>query len=135
MTYDPADRSHDGQRVDALATLVRVLADAQPSMFGAEPWAHICVARVRGGFSVELVMPSRIDGVVGGTYFSTDALMDPAWDGREPRHYGTAEEAVRALLDNVVYRLHGPRERPAPTPAPVTKRQPLPANVGGDSRF
>lgn len=115
-SYDPSDRQHDGRRIDALAELVRAIA-AAPKIDGEVRWGWLCVHQsVDGGYAVELGMPIRT-GL--GTYFSAHPLMDETWDGIVPRNYATPEEAVRALLDNIICRL------------PELKT----ANIGGDSRF
>jgi hypothetical protein len=138
--YDPSDRQHDGKRLDALAELVRQLVDAphcdesvdRPWMFA---WPQLCAWKsIDGSYSLHLIMPRRVER--SGTYFSTDALMDPTWDGIVKREYGTAEEAVRALLDNVIYRVQGPAV-PDPTKAPErpARRAHVSADIGGDERF
>lgn len=137
--YDPSDRQHDGRRIDALAEIVRRMAVAPTGPRTQQEierfpncgaWAHLTVRRhMDGGLAVELQMPSRASG---GTYYSSHPLMDETWDGLVPVHYATPEDAVRALLDNVLYRLWPPHDTPKTKPV---QREPAPANIGGDNRF
>lgn len=130
--YDPSDPAFDSQRIKALSAVLQRLANAGPAMEGEGPWAHLSVFRRSGQFAVELVMPQRA-GMA--TYYSTSALMDPAWDGIEARYYDDLETAVRAMLDDVCVRLWGHRPRAF---QPVQRSEPRAfssASAGGDDRF
>lgn len=132
-SYDPSDRSHDSARIDALAVLLRKLADAQPALGTQDPWAHLCAYKRRtdGTFAFEIVMPMRCGQASHSTVY---ALMDPAADPVDARYYDTPEDAVRALLDNVIYELHGPRapEVRLTHIATVDLSRNAPANIGGE---
>lgn len=131
--YDPSDRTHDSARLDALGVLLRKLADAQPSLGQSDPWAHLCAYKRRtdGTFAFEIVMPVRCGQASHSSVYS---LMGSVSETMDARYYDTPEDAVRALLDNVIYELHGPRapEVRLQHIATVDLTRNVPANIGGE---